>query len=295
MHGVSNNLGSNISTKINYITVATQANTTITCVHVEDMATSYSIAGASLNLQNHESANWSNTTTGADGKGYIATLSNQTIDAFVTAAGYQDQDHHGFPALDFTTNGCWGIDLINNGTFSVLPGNVTLYVKVTDYATHLPLSGSTVGISYGTLYKAMSTNSAGMATFTVPNKTNVVASAGYPGYAGGNKLVNTGLAANGGSASVSIEIQLFKNYQTTVPTTGLTLTIQPTVCTGGICVNVTASPTGTILPGCEDPNSAACTQAHADFDMGLVSQYAEMLIGLSVFATVMYLLGIKLG
>jgi hypothetical protein len=179
-----------------------------------------------------------------------------------------------------------------------------LVVKVSDYATKLPLFDAQVDAQYGAITKISTTNVAGVATFTVPNKTDIRVSASFPGYSGGTKSVNTGNWATGGSATVSVEIELFKNYVTTSPTTPI-----PTYCINGVCYTYppTATPTGswttgpgpttgpTVLPGCEPPNenSPECQASQNNYLMAWMSKNAINLVMLCFVFTMLYIMGWK--
>jgi hypothetical protein len=252
------------------------------------------VYNAAIQLHDIENNSWRNTSDTNGGWAYITTLVGHHINAYAQAAGYQDADR----LNDLAASGVpYPINMAPTGIINNTPGNITLYVSVKNILTNAPIkkAGVTIfGVAGGEQLKYTGDN--GVTSFIVPNKTLLSISVSDPAYQGASKGYTTGSEVGGGSTSETVSFLLYPIGVTpTQPNATPTPTI--TVCDQNGCHVVTPSPTSTILPGCEPPNenSAACASAHNDYNMNMLSGYAEMLIMLCIFVTVMYLLGIKLG
>lgn len=273
-HGVNNSGGSSIKTKTNYIYVYNSTATTTLHITAINALNAYPIHGAQVNLYDVENASWSNTTT-TDGTGTITSISSHTVNAYANAAGFADADKLGIPVSNVYDS----ILLFPTNSTSVSAGNVTLFVSVFDNDDHSkPIVGAGVTVITASSAQSQFTNSGGSAQFAVPNKSTVLidAEAVGQGYNGATQSVYTG-TGSGASASVTATIYLSKKT--------LTPTVTQTTLPGG----GTPTPTITILPGCEDPMSAACQASQNDYSMGWLSQNGLMLIEFFVLCFIIFM------
>lgn len=252
VHGVSCDVGSNTSTKTDYITVYNATTDYITTAFAAmDSPRWVQLAGATMNLLDIENGSWVNATPSATGYLEITTLSNHTINAYASMLGYDDADLLAQPAWG---GGVYKILMYPENYGNVSAGNVTLYVTV--YGSDVEeLSGAEVEVTWDPWaenIKQSVTDSSGMVSFVVPNQTTIYIAAEKQGYTGFGTSMDSG-NGDGGSAAIYKEITLQRNYLTPTAT-------QTTLPGGG-----TPTPAVTILPGCEDPDSPECTAARQQF------------------------------
>lgn len=228
-HGASNAYTSDIETKTDYIWIYNSSATVTTGVTAQDMYSGYPVQGAQVNLLDVENSSWSNTTTGANGKGEITTLMHHTINAYASAGGYGDNEALG---LDADGSG-YVVVLTPSGFANVSEGAVTAYVTVVDDDGSFRIPDARVDVSYGGASYSITTNAAGVASFVVPNQTNVLVHARKAGYTGASKSFNSG-TGSGGDAHVDVEVRLAK--------TAYTPTITATTLPGGGTPTPTADP-----------------------------------------------------
>jgi PKD repeat protein len=283
-HGVATAHASAIATKSNYIWI--QNSTTITSTYVTAIAQSSGnpIPGAVIDLKDVENSSWTNMTTGSSATANITTLKGHTINGYASAAGFNDNDYLGMPA------GSWySILLMSPFTANVTAGNVTLNVNVYDSFGHAPINGAGVTVISNVSQVNGYTNSAGVASFAVKNKTTYLVDVEAIGqqYKGATQSVYTG-TGSGGSASVTATFYLDKNNAIT-PTATIT-----TLPGGG-----TPTPTQTYLAGCDPSSStydaATCRGSHSNSALNFLADNMDNLIMVCVFVTILYLFGIKLG
>jgi PKD repeat protein len=283
-HGASNSGGSSTKTRTDYIWV--QNNTAITTTYVTAISQSSGnpIPGAVINLQDVENSSWVNATTGSSATANITTLKGHTINGYASAPGFNDNDYLGM------ASGQWySILLMSPFTANVTAGNVTLNVNVYDSFGHAPINGAGVTVISNVSQVNGYTNSAGVASFAVKNKTTYLVDVEAVGqqYKGATQSVYTG-TGSGGSASVTATFYLDKNNAIT-PTATIT-----TLPGGG-----TPTPTQTYLAGCDPSSStydaATCRGSHSNSALNFLADNMDNLIMVCVFVTILYLFGIKLG
>lgn len=285
-HGVSGLFNSDIKTRTDYITVYNATTDYITTGFAAmDEPRWVQLAGSSIRLHDVENNTWKNVTSSVTGYEEITTLSNHTINAYASLAGYGDADLLAKPAWN---GGVYQILMYPTGYGNVSAGNITLYVNV--WADSARLSGATVNIAYADggdqINNYATTGSGGTATFIVPNKTTIYIYGEKVGYSRAGTTVYSG-TGNGGSSSVSADVTLVKNSVT--PTATVT-----TLPGGG-----TPTPTVTILPYCDksksDYDESKCRSSHGNYSLNILAEYMDDLVMLCIFVTIMYLLGFKLG
>lgn len=96
-HGAADAYTSDIETKTNYIQVYNSSQLATTYVTAINALTAYPIHGANVSLKDVENNSWSNTTTTA-GTGSILTLAGHHVNAYASAAGFDDNDKLGIVA-----------------------------------------------------------------------------------------------------------------------------------------------------------------------------------------------------
>jgi PKD repeat protein len=261
-HGASNAGSSDIETKTDYIWVYNSTSTVTTGFQTINVVSGIPI-NSSINILDIENGSWKNTSsTGVTGVARITSLANHNLNAYASAIGFDDNDLLNQPARDG-----WGyfIMMVPTGHSNVTPGNVTLYVTVDDFDTHVVISSADVKISYvsgggGATIRSGQTNAAGVVSFVVPNQTNIIveARADSKGYLPGGQSINSG-SGSGGAASVAIEMSLHKNIVT------------PTV-------TVTATGTGTVTPT-QTVDPYPCDADHPENCQRKQTELANMLVG----------------
>jgi hypothetical protein len=223
-------------------------------------------------------------TTGPSATANITTLKGHTIDGYASATGFNDNDYLGMPAGEW-----YSILLMSPFSANVTAGNVTLNVDVYDSFSHSPINGAGVTVISNVSAVDGYTNSVGIASFAVKNKTTYLVDVEAIGqqYKGATQSVYTG-TGSGGSASVTATFYLDKSNV-------ITQTATVTTLPGG----GTPVPTQTYLPGC-DPSSptydaATCRGSHSNSALNFLADNMDNLIMVCVFVTIMYLFGIRLG
>jgi PKD repeat protein len=276
-HCVASAYGSDCETKNDYIQVYNSTELVATGFKAIDGRTGFGISAAQVDLEDIENASWTNTTT-IEGLAVIYTLTGHHINAYASASGYADADLLNQPAVH---QKIYSILMFSANESNVSAGNVTLYIHVKDYDTLAPIPGAGVTwINAGGPTMTHTANAAGIASFVVPNNTNIKYTAEKSGYNSKTQTVNSG-TGSGGDAYKSDTILLTKSVVTQTP-------VITTLPGGGL-------PT-TLLPGCEkDPYSPECRAAHANYSLGLLAEYMDDLILLCIMVTILYLLGFKLG
>jgi PKD repeat protein len=283
-HGASSAGSSSIKTRTDYIWVQNGSVKTITYVTAIAQASGNPIPGAVINLKDVQNSSWTNMTTGSSATANITTLKGHTIDGYASATGFNDNDYLGMPAGEW-----YSILLMSPFSANVTAGNVTLNVDVYDSFSHSPINGAGVTVISNVSAVDGYTNSVGIASFAVKNKTTYLVDVEAIGqqYKGATQSVYTG-TGSGGSASVTATFYLDKSNVIT-PTATVT-----TLPGGG-----TPVPTQTYLPGC-DPSSptydaATCRGSHSNSALNFLADNMDNLIMVCVFVTIMYLFGIRLG
>jgi PKD repeat protein len=290
VHGGANAYYSDIENKTDYIWVY-NSNATLTTAFVPvDIGTGNVVYNAAINLQDVENASWSNTSDTVGGWAYITTLYGHHINAYSSASGYVDADLLGSLAASGVP---YAINMIPTGITNTTAGNLTLYVTARDAASHAPINKPGITVNFPTGGSQLKYgNSEGTASFTVPNKTSLSINVEEPSYKGITTSYYTGTYVGGGSASISLTVDLWKVGVT--PTPNGTATPVVTVCDGTGCHVVTPTPATTILPGCElGENTASCRSAHNDYNMSWLASNAQFLIMLCFIMTALYIVGWK--
>ena len=275
-HGVAGASGSDIETKTDYITVYNLTTDYITTGFAAmDEPRWVQLAGATINLFDVENNSWKNTTASATGYEEITTLSNHTINAYASMAGYSDADLLSQPAWN---GGTYTLNMYPEGYDNVSAGNVTLYVHVHG-SDVLNVEGATVNIAYnygGSQQNNYAiTDESGFGKFVVPNQTLIYIYVEKVGYARAGTTQNSG-NGNGGDDRVTVEITLQRSYVTTTPTTTVT-----TLPGGG-----TPTPTVTVDPyPCDADHPENCQRKQTDMANILV-QYGPMLVMFFIALTI---------
>ena len=284
-HGVSTPYGSGISVKSNYINVTNQTAYVTTAFRATDGVTGNRITGATIHLQDVENGSWSNSSTNL-GVATITVLVGHHISAYATALGFEDGEYLNAPAMAWT----YDIMMLPTGFANVSAGNVTAYITVTDADTLQKLYSCQVNAVYsnaeGSVIIEGTTSSAGVASFVLPNNTNVHFNAIKSGYGGAQLVLNTG-TGSGGDAHVKGEIKLSK------------LSVTPTITATTLPGGGTPVPTLTYLENCNpsasDYDAAKCRASHGNSGLNILAENLDILVWICIMVTIMYLLGIRLG
>jgi PKD repeat protein len=279
-HWVNNTVGSSTAIKNDYIWVYNSTATITTAFRATDGATGNRITGATIHLNDVENGSWSNTST-VLGVASISVLAGHHISAYANATGFSDGEYLNAPAMAWT----YDIMMLPTGFANVSAGNVTAYITVTDGDTLQKMYGTYVRAAYsspsGSVSLESQTNSAGVASFVLPNKTDVHFSANKEGYGGANVVINTG-TGSGGDAHVEGEIKLYKN------------TVTPTITTTTLPGGGTPVPTLTYLANCNpslpDYDAAKCRTSKGGMGLNILADNLENLIWLVLIVTMIYLL-----
>jgi PKD repeat protein len=284
-HGLECFGKSDIETKTDFIQVMNLSALITTAFRATDGATGNRITGATIHLNDVENGSWSNSSTNL-GVATITVLVGHHISAYANATGFNDGEYLNAPAMAWT----YDIMMLPTGFANVSAGNVTAYITVTDADTLQKLYACQVNAAYATAEGSRiiegTTNSAGAASFVLPNNTNVHFNAIKTGYEGAQLVLNTG-TGSGGDAKVLGEIKLSK--------IGVTPTITATTLPGG----GTPTPTQTYLrycnPAASDYNEDACRTSENTGMMDQLREAGPSIIGLCIVAILMGLLKIIMG
>ena len=208
------------------------------------------------------------------------------ISAYATALGFEDGEYLNAPAMAWT----YDIMMLPTGFANVSAGNVTAYITVTDADTLQKLYGAQVNALYatgeGSFILESQTNSAGVASFVLPNNTNVHFTGVKSGYESSQLVLNTG-TGSGGDAHVEGELKMSK------------LSVTPTITATTLPGGGTPAPTLTYLqycnPAAADYNEDACRTSENTGMMDQLREAGPSIIGLCIVAILMGLLKIIMG
>lgn len=234
--------------------------------------TTYStIHGSNIMLYDVEAGVWSNSTSDADGSFYIDTLPYHTINAYATFTVFED--HYADASIMGAETGYSGMDFpiyMYPPGLSPGPGNINLYITVVDADTTYAIGSANVQVELPTgAIDGTTTGSGGSAaTFVVPNNTVIKARATKSGYGAVTESFNSGE-----TSPKTKTLSMRKLLVTIAPTS----TIPP----GGV------TPAITVIPGCEDPNSAGCSRAQDAAMMKQLRDAGPSLIGLCIIVMFM--------
>jgi hypothetical protein len=183
-------------------------------------------------LYDIEAANWSNSTSDADGIFYIDTLPYHTINAYATYTVFAN--HYGDAELLGVGTGIAGMDYpiymyppgLDPGV-----GNINLYIPVVDHDTNFAIGSVSVQVELptGAITGDITGPGGDAAVFVVPNNTVIKARASKTGYGPITESFNSG--------EVSPETKTLYMHKLVV-TASPTSTIPP----GGVTPVVTADP-----------------------------------------------------
>lgn len=266
-HGVAAGPYSDIETKTDHVWVYNSTSLVTTPVWALDgSGLGYPIQGAQVDIKDVENGTWSNTTTGANGKGEITTLVGHTLNIYGSATGFDPADLLAQPAY----GGGYQLVLFRQGATNVTPGNVTLYVTVVEDDGSFRIPSAEVTAAWGTHYAASTTDGAGLASMTVPNNTAIHVSAFKAGFEGGSKTINSG-TGDGGDAHVDIEIRLAKDT--------ITPTVTATTLPGGgtPTPTITADPYPCVGDGSAQ-DTANCKRKQGEMGASLISYGPQLLL-----------------
>ena len=269
-------LRTDTETKTDYINVYNSTSIGTVRIRPLDAISGYPIQGANISVWDQSNSSWTNQTA-TSGEVSVNIINGNLFDAYGSAYGYDDNDFTGETAV--------------NGQLYVLPmypatmpanvsaGNVTLYVTVVEADDSTKrISGALVSVA-APWPKVITgtTNSNGLAQFTVPNQTALMIAVSKSGYMGASLSVNSG-TGNGGDAYIEQTVLLEKLVKTTAPT-------QTTLPGGG-----TPTATVTVIPGCEDPTSPECHTAQNSATMGWLSENSMSLVMFFVVCFIIFMI-----
>jgi len=274
-HGVSNTVGSSISTKNITVYNATSDYVT-TGFAAMDKPRWVQLAGATINLYDVGNGTWKNASSSTTGYEEITTLANSTINAYASMTGYSDISLTGKAPWN---GGTYTLEMLPTGYANVSAGNVTLYVTVWGSDTTSRISGAAVNRVYidpdtgQQMADYRITDKSGIVSFVVPNQTLIYLYAEKAGYAKAGTTINSG-DGDGGEAAVYTDITLQRLYVTTAPT--------PTTLPGG----GTPTTQQTVDPyPCDADHPENCQRKQTDL-ANTVIVWAPDLVNLFILATI---------
>jgi PKD repeat protein len=273
-HGVETPYGSDIETKVEYITALNSSVLGTLYITAINSLTGYPIQGATLNLNDVENSSWVNATT-ATGTSQITGIKTHTVNVYASSPGFADNDKLGIPISNVYDS----ILLFPANVSNVSAGNVTLFVSVYEGDEHSkPIPNAGVNVIGPNGGSGQYTNSGGTAQFMVANKTTYLIDVQATGHRGASTSVYSG-TGSGGSASVTVTVYLDKN------------TVTPTVTQTTLPGGGTPTPTITVLPGCElDPSSPECQASQNNEAMAWISANGMGLVQFFVLCFIVFMI-----
>jgi PKD repeat protein len=282
----NNSAGSDWENKTNYVSISANAtpnncNLPVASGYVRTYAQCMDsvslgvVSGCNIQLKDMEGGSWSNATNLDNGYWCIDSYPAHHINGYADATGYTSTSNLNYPAGAAAT---MGLLLIPGYVPAAPAGSVYVFAKVSDAYTLYPLEYANIQVTgSGVNSSSQSTNSAGLAIFTVPNNTAMTFTAYKNGWITKSKTITT--TPLGPDTAI---IELERQTSTIVPTP-------------------TAGPGGTVAPTI-DPDLNPDGSYPDDYStikgqnmLNWLAANGMDLIQLCFLVTVMALLGVKFG
>jgi len=228
----------------------------------QDATTGGLIPGAEIDIYSRFKGTWDNATS-STGERIIATSSNNYYDVYGSASGYSNGSLINVMAYN---NAYYLVNLFPTTGLPSVPGQVNLFVSVTERETGLPISGASVSVATpGSWTVQGETDNKGIEIFSTSNSSVKYITVSKTGYKKETRTITTPASGN-----YNAVLQMSRIVVTTVPT-------------------------GYIPPGSVTPvttmDSRSTTEKDQDM-MNMIRDSGPNLIQLAIAVTMISLLGL---
>lgn len=228
----------------------------------QDATTGGLIPGAEIDIYSRFTGTWNNATT-STGERTIATSSDNYYDVNGNASGYSSGSLTNVMAYN---NAYYLVNLFPTTGLPSVPGQVNLFVSVTERETGLPISGASVSVATpGSWTVQGETDNKGIEIFSTSNSSVKYITVSKTGYKAETRTITTPASGN-----YNAVLQMSRIVVTTVPT-------------------------GYIPPGGVTPvttmDSRSTTEKDTDM-MNMIRDSGPQLIQLAIIVTMISLLGL---